>query len=131
MLEEPGRMRDHDWWGRLCESIDAKDTRTFLSHLAEGCEFRFANGPAVVGQPAIGAAVDAFWASIRGSRHAIHRVWGDTDSGVCEGVCTYTRHDGSTITLPFVDVIYFRDGLAEKYYIYMDVAPLWGEVTSD
>ena len=125
-------MKNLDWWRGLCERIDAKDTRAFVSYLTADAEFRFANGPSAIGHDAIGAAVDGFWASIRGSRHEIHRVWGDDASGVCEGTCTYTRLDGSTVTIPFVDVLYFRDGLAEKYYIYMDAAPLWaGPGTSE
>ena len=118
-------MRTRDWWIELCRSIDAKDTKTFVSYLSEDCEFRFANGPSAVGREAIGAAVDAFWASIRGSQHEVLRAWGDDESGVCEGVCTYTRHDGSTVAIPFVDVLYFRGEKASKYYIYMDAAPLF------
>jgi hypothetical protein len=118
-------MRNRAWWVELCKAIDAKDTQAFVSHLTEDCEFRFANGPSAVGHAAIGAAVDAFWASIRSSEHEVGQHWNGTDSGVCEGYCTYTRHDGSTIRLPFVDVLYFRGDQAEKYYIYMDVAPLY------
>jgi uncharacterized cupin superfamily protein len=118
-------MRNREWWAALCDAIDNKDTRRFLSYLADDCEFRFANGPSAVGHAAIGAAVDGFWASIGGSRHAIHHCWSDEQSAVCEGTCTYTRHDGSTITLPFVDVLHFRGDLAERYYIYMDVGPLY------
>jgi ketosteroid isomerase-like protein len=123
-------MKSRDWWVTLCNVIDAKDTQTFLSYLATDCEFRFANGPAAVGHVAIGAAVDGFWASIRGSRHEVTHVWGDSDSAVCEGWCTYTRHDGSTITLPFVDVLRFRDGLAHQYCIYMDVTPLYAPASA-
>jgi ketosteroid isomerase-like protein len=118
-------MKNRDWWVELCRVIDTKDTRAFIARLAPDCEFRFANGPAAAGHAAIGAAVDAFWASIGGSRHEVTHVWGDDDSGVCEGTCTYTRRDGSTVTLPFVDVLHFRDGLARGYYIYMDVTPLY------
>jgi ketosteroid isomerase-like protein len=121
---------NQDWWTQLCAVIDAKDTGGFLARLAPDAEFRFANGPAAVGHAAIGAAVDGFWASIRGSRHEIVRTWHDGDGGVCEGWCTYTRHDGSTVRLPFVDVLYFRDGKAAKYFIYMDVAPLYGQGTA-
>ena len=117
--------RDLAWWKRLCATIDAKDTRGFLSHLAEHCEFRFANGPSVIGHGPIGAAVDAFWASIRASEHHVSDCWEGDDSAVCEGTCTYTRHDGSTITLPFVDVLHFRGEQAAKYCIYMDVTPLY------
>lgn len=118
-------MKDTAWWQRLCETIDAKDTRGFVAYLSEDCEFRFANGPAVVGPAAIAAAVDGFWASIRGSRHEILHSWGNASSAVCEGTCTYTRHDGSTITLPFVDVLHFRGEKAARYNIYMDVGPLY------
>jgi ketosteroid isomerase-like protein len=118
-----------EWWTALCATIDAKDTKGFLSYIDPDGEFRFANGPSVTGHGPIGAAVDGFWASIRGSEHRIMRVWGDADSSVCEGLCTYTRHDGSTVTLPFVDVLHFRGDKAAKYFIYMDVRPLY-EVTA-
>ncbi len=69
----------------------------------------------------------AFWASIKASQHEVGRNWNDADSGVCEGYCTYTRHDGSQVRLPFVDVLFFRGDKAAKYWIYMDVAPLYAQ----
>ena len=117
--------RNLEWWKRLCATIDTKDTDGFRRYLTEDCEFRFANGPSVIGHAAIGAAVDAFWTSIRASEHHVSECWSGVDSAVCEGTCTYTRHDGSTITLPFVDVLHFRGEKAVKYCIYMDVAPLY------
>jgi ketosteroid isomerase-like protein len=125
--QEAKGMRDLQWWQRLCATIDAKDTRGFAGYLADDCEFRFANGPSVSGHDAIGAAVDAFWASIRASEHHVSECWSGADSAACEGTCTYTRHDGSTITLPFVDVLHFRGEKAAKYCIYMDVGPLYGK----
>jgi ketosteroid isomerase-like protein len=118
-------MRDLQWWKSLCATIDAKDTHRFIHHLADDCEFRFGNGPSVIGHEAIGAAVDAFWASIRASEHHLTDCWSGADSAACEGTCTYTRHDGSTITLPFVDVLHLRGDKATKYCIYMDVGPLY------
>ena len=121
--------KDLEWWKRLCATIDAKDTRSFTAYLAPDCEFRFANGPSVVGHGPIGLAVDAFWASIGASEHHVSECWSGTDSAACEGTCTYTRHDGSSITLPFVDVLHFRGDKAAKYCIYMDVAPLYAGTT--
>lgn len=118
-------MKDLAWWQQLSKCIDAKDTKGFVDHVTEDCEFRFGNGPSAVGHAAIAAAVDGFWASIRASRHEITHVWGDADSGVCEGWVTYTRLDGSQVRLPFVDVLHFRDGKAARYLIYMDAAPLF------
>jgi len=120
-------MKDIAWWKELCDRIDAKDTRGFLAYLSDDCEFRFASGPAVVGHAAIAAAVDGFWASIGGSEHDVLHCWGDATSAVCEGTCTYTRHDGSTVTLPFVDVLNLREGKAARYCIYIDAAPLYAE----
>ena len=118
-------MWNHAWWTQLCGAIDRKDTRAFLAYLTPDCEFRFANGPAAVGHEAIGGAVDGFWASIRASQHEIESTWSDASSAVCEGWVTYTRHDGSTLRLPFVDVLHMRDGKAARYCIYMDATPLW------
>jgi ketosteroid isomerase-like protein len=118
-------MRDRDWWLALCKAIDRKDTAAFLACLTDDCEFRFANGPAAVGHAAIAAAVDGFWASIKASEHEVLHHWGDASSAVCEGVCHYTRHDGSNVSLPFVDVLHFRGDRARQYFIYMDIAPLY------
>ena len=38
---------------------------------------------------------------------------------------TYTRLDGSEITLPFTDVFEYRDELIAHYKIYMDIGPLY------
>jgi ketosteroid isomerase-like protein len=118
-------LRTRDWWLELCRVIDAKDAKGFVSYLTDDCEFRFANGPPVVGRAAVAAAVDGFWATIAGSRHTVDHCWGDEHSAVCAGTCTYTRRDGSTVTLPFVDVLYFRGEQAERYYIYLDIAPVY------
>lgn len=113
------------WWTSLFDAVDSQDTPRFLGFLTEDAEFRFGNGPAAVGHAAIGAAVTGFFGAIRGSRHRLERTWEDADSAVCAGDVTYTRLDGSTLTLPFVDVFYFRGGRIARYLIYMDVNPLF------
>lgn len=118
-------MHPAAWWNSLLASIDSKDTAAFLAFLTEDGEFRFGNGPAAVGHAAVGAAVAGFFGTIRGSRHQLRKVWEDADSAVCEGDVTYTRLDGSTLTLPFVDVFYFRGDKIARYLIYMDVNPLF------
>jgi hypothetical protein len=46
---------------------------------------------------------------------------------VCEGEVTYTRHDESEITLPFVNVFEFEGELISHYKIYADSEPLYAE----
>jgi hypothetical protein len=95
--------------GGLFAAIDAKDGAAFVAYLTENAVFRFGSAPPVQGRDAIQAAVDAFFTTIAG----------------CEGVVTYTRHDGSEIALPFTDVFEYEGILIAHYKIYMDVAPLY------
>lgn len=110
---------------KLFASIDAMDTEGFLGFIAPNAEFRFASAPPVHGHAAIREAVDGFFSSIAALSHDLQRLVADGDSVVCEGEVTYTRHDGSTITLPFCNVFDVQDGLISLYRIYIDVAPLY------
>lgn len=109
---------------RLFAAIDARDMDGFLACIAEQGRFRFGSAPAVTGHDAIRAAVDAFFASIAGLRHDVQRHVSSERVLVAEGQVTYTRHDGSEITLPFADVFEIDEGLISDYRIYMDIAPL-------
>jgi len=118
-------MQNRDWWQRLFASIDGKQTQDFVSFLAEDGEFRFGNGPPVHGRAAVGAYVDGFFGMIRSSKHELVRAWNDDGTAVCEGNVTYTRLDGSKVTLPFVNVFYMRGKDIARYLIYIDNAPLF------
>ena len=112
-------------FGKLFVSVDAMDTEGFLGFIAPDAEFRFASAPAVHGHAAIREAVDGFFSSIAALSHNLQRVVAEGDAAVCEGEVTYTRHDGSTITLPFCNVFELDGGLISVYRIYIDVAPLY------
>lgn len=114
-----------EWWNELFAAIDAKDTDGFLRFLTDEAEFRFGSSPASHGHAEIGAGVAAFFAMIGGCSHRALRTWEDRDSAVCQGEVTYTRLDGSTITLPFVNVFDFRGDKVARYLIYNDLAPLF------
>lgn len=114
-----------EWLGRLFDSIDAKDADAFVNFLTSDASFRFGSAPAVQGHAAIREAVEGFFATIAGSRHALLRTWLDDDGLVCEGTVTYRRHDDTEITLPFANVLVLCDGLIERYSIYADINPLY------
>lgn len=118
-------MPDADWWSGLFAAIDAKDTGAFLAHLTTDARFRFGSAAPVQGSAAIAEAVDGFFASIAASEHEILRLWQDADSAACQGEVTYTRHDGSRVTLPFTNVFHFAHGKVREYLIYIDIAPLY------
>ena len=110
---------------KLFASIDAMDTESFLSFIREDGTFRFGSSPAVKGHVAIRAAVEDFFASFAALKHDLQRVVDDGNAVVCEGEVTYTRHDGSRITLPFANIFEVDDGLISLYRIYIDVGPLF------
>ena len=114
-------------FGKLFASIDAMDTESFLSFIHEDATFRFGSSPPVNGHAGIGAAVGEFFSLIAALEHEISRFVTDGNVVVCEGEVTYTRHDGSTITLPFVNVFEVKNKLISLYRIYIDTGPLFAE----
>lgn len=109
----------------LFAAIDARDAERFVSYLTADAIFRFGSTPQVAGRQAIREAVDAFFASIAGLSHSVSNSLAAGNTLICEGEVTYTRHNGSTITLPFADAFEFDNGLISHYKIYMDISPLY------
>ena len=112
---------------KLFASIDAMDTESFLGFIHEDATFRFGSSPAVTGHVAIKAAVESFFASFAALKHDLQRLVADGNTVVCEGEVTYTRHDGSAITLPFANVFETDNGLISLYRVYIDTGPLFAE----
>lgn len=118
-------MHDPAWWNSLLASIDGKRAGDFARFLAPDGEFRFGNQPPVHGRENVEAYVAAFFGMIGGSRHALQRTWRDGDSRICEGFVTYTRLDGSTLTVPFANVFYMRGEEIARYLIFIDNGALF------
>lgn len=97
-------MEQPAWIQQLFQSIDAMDTNTFLTFIADDAQFRFGNSPPAVGKNLIGQAVEGFFKSIKQNRHNILKTWMHPDTVICQGEVTYTRHDDSQLTLPFVNI---------------------------
>jgi ketosteroid isomerase-like protein len=108
----------------LFSAIDAKDTSGFLAFLTPDARFRFGNAPVVQGREAIGEVVGGFFASIEALEHDVGKTWSDETSIVCHGEVTYTRKDGSQLTVPFADVFGFQGDLIDEYLIHIDVSQL-------
>lgn len=109
----------------LFAAIDAKDADRFASFLAADGLFRFGSTPAVKGRSAIVQAVEAFFATLEALSHDVTNTVADGSTLICEGVVTYQRHDGSKISLPFVDIFQLNESLITDYKIYMDIGPLY------
>jgi ethanolamine ammonia-lyase large subunit len=108
----------------LFADIDSMDPDRFAEHLAEDVSFRFGNGDAVIGREAVRDTWAGFCAGIDGVSHSLVGEWQTPTATIVEAEVTYTRKNGSTVTLPVVTV--YRGGeLIDDYRIFMDVAPLF------
>ncbi|MDO8662925.1 MAG: nuclear transport factor 2 family protein [Candidatus Omnitrophota bacterium] len=114
-----------EWIKNLFSKIDRMDSDGFSASLAQNASFRFANAPAVIGRENIRGAVSSFFTQIKGLRHRILETWECGNTVICEGEVTYTRHNGSALTLPFVDILRMEAELIADYRIYMDISALF------
>ena len=113
--------------GGLFAAIDAQDGAAFVAFLTDDAVFRFGSAPPVKGRSAVQAAVEAFFGSIAGLSHEIYRTLRDGSTLVCEGEVTYTRHDGSSVAIPFADVFEYAGDKIAEYKIYIDIGPLYAD----
>ena len=118
---------DRAWWERVLAVVDAGDAAGFVDLLTPDAEFRFGNSPAIIGADAIRSAVAGFFAAIASSRHELLDVWNDAATVVCEGVVTYTRHNGSFLSVPFANVFELKGDKIASYRIYIDNSALFAD----
>ena len=118
-------MARTDWVTRLFNSIDNKDTEAFLGFLSADVVFRFGNGNPVSGRATVAEVVSGFFDSIREIHHDLVSIWDKEEAVICHGTVTYTRHDSTTLSVPFANVLGVGDGLIEEYLIFADVSELY------
>ncbi|MTC61539.1 hypothetical protein GKR50_16260 [Providencia rustigianii] len=109
----------------ILQAIDSMDPTQFAKLLTDDSKFKFGNFPEAVGKEAIAKAQTDFYSNIKGLKHEVVHSWHDKSSIVAEMNVTYTRHDGSTVTLPVTDVFKIKNNKVAGTYIYMDIAPLY------
>jgi ketosteroid isomerase-like protein len=120
-------VRDRAWWGRVFAIVDSRDAAGFVELLTPDAHFQFGNAPVLAGRDSIRAAVEGFFAAIASSRHRLLGTWNGEGTAVCEGEVTYTRHDGSELSVPFANVFEMRGDKIAAYRIYIDNSSLFGD----
>jgi uncharacterized protein (TIGR02246 family) len=118
-------MANHTFINDLLAAIDRMDAKAFAAVLTPDSSFRFGNNPAVAGREAIEAAVAGFFKAIKSVSHDLENQWLLPDTAICMGVVTYTRHDGSTLQVPFANVMKLRPGGIHDYRIFTDNSALF------
>jgi ethanolamine ammonia-lyase large subunit len=108
----------------LFADIDSMEPDRFADHLAEDVSFRFGNADAVIGREAVRDAWAGFCSGIDDVSHSLVEEWQTPTATIVEAEVTYTRTNGSTVTLPVVTI--YRGGeLIDDYRIFIDLAPLF------
>jgi ketosteroid isomerase-like protein len=118
-------LPDRAWWERVFAIVDAGDTAGFMDLLTPDARFRFGNAPVIIGADAIREVVRGFFKAIASSRHQLFTIWNGPATAVCEGVVVYTRHDGSTLSVPFANVFELEGDRISAYRIYIDNSSLF------
>lgn len=113
------------WLTGMFATVDAFDADRFLTFLSPECEFRFGNAPSIYGHDAIRGAVTGLFGAIKGIRHDRLEAWVHPDATICNGLVTYTRHDDSTLTVPFAVTFRLERGLVREYLIFVDNSQLF------
>lgn len=113
------------WADDLFGCIDAMDTEAFLGFLHDDVLFQFGNIPTTRGKTAVRVAVQGFFDSIRSVRHRLIDLWNQGDSVICRGEVAYTRHNASTLCVPFANILRLESGLIAEYLIYVDISELY------
>ena len=122
----PAQENLKQWIQDLFASIDAKNTDQFSGFLTEDAQFRFGNMPITQGKTAVTEQVDYFFNSIRSLQHSITESWLTKDDTItCHGTVTYTRHDNSTLTVPFCNIFKTNIQGIYEYLIFADVSNLY------
>jgi ketosteroid isomerase-like protein len=112
------------WVEKLFASIDAMDPEAFVSFVTDDATFRYGSNPPTVGKPAIRDGVAAFFSTFKGLGHTLEGTWTHTDTVFVQGQVHYMRHDGSTVTLPFINCFRMQGDKIREYLIYVDPTPL-------
>jgi len=118
-------MNKPQWIDELFASIDAKDSDKFLSFLTEDAAFAFANFPPAIGQNAIREFLGNFFNSINGLQHTINQVIISSTSIICKGIVTYTRLNGTELSVKFCNVFDVVVDKVKYYDIYIDASILY------
>jgi ketosteroid isomerase-like protein len=109
----------------LFADIDSMEPERFAAHLAEDVRFRFGNGEPVHGRGAVRDVWAGFCQTVDGVRHDPVEQWEAGAATIAESDVTYTRKDGTMVTVPVVTIYRTEDALIQDYRVFIDLAPLF------
>jgi len=107
------------------KAVDSMDEQRLASFLTENCTFVYANSDPVIGRANAAASSKKFLDLLAAIKHKLLEVWAFDNVIVSRIEVTYTRKDGSTLTIPAATIWRVRDRKIDEYRIYVDIGPLF------
>ena len=114
-------------------AVDHKDAAGFAAVFAEDAWMRFGNAEPVIGRDAIEVAIAHFFTLFQGLHHDFTAIWAPDDAVILEGDVTYTRFDGSTVSMPFTTILRLTapgSGIVRRAQMYLDLTPLFAPTSA-
>ena len=103
----------------------SKSPDEFASYFTEDAFYRFSNTPPLIGRQKIRDSSVYFRQKVKAVSHEIKSMWEMGDTVICEMDVTYTRNDGTVLTIPCTDIIRMEGELFRELQIYMDISPVF------
>ncbi|HEC41254.1 MAG TPA: nuclear transport factor 2 family protein [Bacteroides sp.] len=109
----------------LYQAIDNFDTKSFATYLDDEANFKFGNMPVVSGKDAIFEFVAGFFQAIKAISHTNLEIWEIEGIRFVNATVTYTRLDGSTLTVNFSNTFKLKGEKIKDYLIFIDNSELF------
>ncbi len=119
-------MRERGWMDEMFDALDAEGVAGLFPYLHEDVAFRFGSFPPGRGREAFDRAWRQISPHVDSISHELLDTWESSESAVCRGNVTYRTTDERSITVPFANVFYLRDGKIAEYLIYVDASAVFG-----
>lgn len=112
------------WREEFYRDADTIDIERLAPWFTDDVQIRFGNQPTLHGKSAAVEAFTGFFSSIAGMHHELGEAHVDGETIVSEALVTYTRHDGSSLTVPVCSILRRNGDLLESLVIYIDISQL-------
>lgn len=125
LLQSDNNLISQEWVREYFATVDTLNADNIIVNFGEDGRFRFGNTEPAIGKEAIRDALIKFFSAIKAMHHENVGLWLGDKSAVFEAEVTYTRQDGTTVTLPCASILRFRGNFIYDFRMVMDATPVF------
>ena len=116
-----------EWVRNYFKTVDTLDADAIAANFTDDGKFRFGSQPPAEGKQAVRDALAQFFATIQAMHHENTGLWlgDDGNSAVWEADVTYTRQNGTQVTLPCASILRSRSDQIYDFRMNMDISPVY------